>query len=136
MYSVQPQLLATVGSTAKACSAFAAIDVWVNRAFVADLQFGSIPGNLNDLARKLMTQDSRIRVNGVAPGEGMEVAATNSDSSNTYEYFPQSCHRRFYLAFDQFAWGIQHNLPHTDPFLSLNWFSQISREGIIGRLSS
>ena len=81
VYSQNIEPFAAVGSAKLAWSTNAAVHVWIDGAAIANLYTRVVRTYFDHLARQFMPQHAGIGVGRVSAGQGMEIAATHSDSA-------------------------------------------------------
>src|SRR5258707_213938 len=97
MNTVEAKLFTTVGATAKTGAKRTAGNVRIDGTLVADPNVFSALWNVDDLARQFMSQHARIGINGMASGERMKVAATDTHPANADQSFAGRRGRPRYL---------------------------------------
>jgi hypothetical protein len=117
MNSVKAQVFTTVGVTAKTRATRTAGNIRIDGTLVADPDLSSVLWNVDDLSSQFMSQDTRIGINGVAPGKRMKITATDAHPANADQSFTGQRGRPWYLTFQQLTGRCQQNLPHSDVLL-------------------
>jgi hypothetical protein len=95
-----------------ASAALSATDIWFNGATVSDPKPSWILPDLGNFACKLMTQNTRIRVDGMSSRNSVKIASANPYPMNANQGFSTRGHRTRDLEVEKFARSLQQNHPH------------------------
>src|SRR6185437_12689974 len=78
-------VFATIGMPDSACTAFAATNIGFDCTMISHIDAGFIGAYLHNLSRQLMSQDSRIGIDGMLACKSVKIASTNPHFENAEE---------------------------------------------------
>ena len=118
MYAKDFELFAAVGSATLAWGTNTAVDVRVNRAAVPNFDALFVGPDLDHLARQFVPEHAGISIGRVSAREGMEIAATHTDSAHSDQRLSTRRLGRRELPLNQLTRRLKYDLPHEFSFLT------------------